>query len=206
MVGPTDLSRYFGKSLTSINNWVGAGPFETIRDKKTGKYDRDEFVRALVNWQASRLAGRDPVRKGGLDLNSEKAKLAQAQTEEKLLKNAQAKSELIPTTAVKQLLERAVSISRERILSKIGVLAPLMQSADHPVHECEEILRDHLYEAMNDLAAVTAADFRDIGSDTGDSGGDAGVEGSVATDIDRVVRPVPARRGKNKRNAGKVAD
>jgi hypothetical protein len=95
----------------------------------------------------------------------------------------------------------AFSTARERLLSIIGVIAPLLVSAEHPLHEVEAILRDRIYEALDGLANF---DFRAAWANRRNTSVVPSVEGTVEADADRVGGKVSPRS--KKRDAGEVED
>ena len=152
------LAKYFQVSSSTVAEWVSRGPF--VKDKKTNRIDLYNFVRTLVKWQSAKLAGRaGPA--GGLDLSGERAKLAQKQTEALEFKNALAKGEYVKISVVADQFEARIVNARERLLSSINVIAAAVQSREHPIAECEVIVRDRIYEVLNELASEAEIDGDD---------------------------------------------
>ena len=149
------LAKYYKVSSSTVADWISRGPFK--KDKKTGRYDHDEFVVTLYEWQAAKLAGRaGPA--GGLDLSSERAKLAQKQTEALEFKNGIARGEYVLIKDVADQFEARILNARERLLSSISVIAAAVQSRERPIAECEVIVRDRIYEVLNELASEADVD------------------------------------------------
>jgi phage terminase Nu1 subunit (DNA packaging protein) len=148
------LAAHLDCSTSTIANYLAAG---TISHRKDGKYDQDECRVKVLAWlRLGRQGGAAAA--GDLHLSAERAKLAQKQTESLEFKNALAKGEYVPIKVVAKQFEARILNARERLLSSISVIAAAVQSREHPISECEVIVRDRIYEALNDLASEADID------------------------------------------------
>jgi hypothetical protein len=127
-----------------------------IKRDKNGKYDLDACRKGVLKYFRGIAQGKS-VNAGGPDLSTERAKLAVSQRERIDRENAVAAGEYVLVSVVGEMVDFAFSTARERMLSLIGVLAPLLVSAERPLHVVEDILRDRFYEALDGLANF---DFR----------------------------------------------
>ena len=149
-----ELAGHLDCSTNTIAGYVANG---TISKRKTGKYDQDECRVKVLRWlRLGRQGGAASA--GDLHLSAERAKLAQKQTEALEFKNALAKGEYVPIKVVAKQFEAQILNARERLLSSINVIAAAVQSREHPLAECEVIVRDRIYEALNQLAAEADID------------------------------------------------
>ena len=150
------LAAHLGCSTNTIVNYVAQG---IITKRKDGSYDQDACrLKAFAHLRLLRQGAAAAA--GDLHLSAERAKLAQKQTEALEFKNALAKGEYVPISIVAGALEARISIARERLLSSISVIAAAVQSTDHPIAECEVIVRDKIYEVLTDLANQAEFDKR----------------------------------------------
>jgi phage terminase Nu1 subunit (DNA packaging protein) len=105
---------------------------------------REEYIRNL----RAKFHGQG---KGNIDgLSQARANLAREQAEAVALKNATARGENVPLATVKRGVEILFSAFRERILAIPGKIAD--GCAMRPREEIEDIVRDELHEALDELS------------------------------------------------------
>jgi phage terminase Nu1 subunit (DNA packaging protein) len=172
---------------------------------KTGRqvfYDQDDCRNRVLKWLREQAAGRRPDRDPGApDPNIEKAKLARSQTRQIDLKIALMEGRVVDSAAVQRLLELEYRIVTERLLG----LATLSEQLEPVDVERREVLRaaihDRVIDVLNELSAPAAM----VERASADLSSAEGLSAAAEPESDPVGRRVSPRRGKNQRNAGKVA-
>jgi phage terminase Nu1 subunit (DNA packaging protein) len=119
-----------------------------IEKQPRGQYDIQTIARALIKDRQAESGGHGD-HAANLDLSKERARLAREQADAVALKNASARRENVPMALVQKAVEIVFMAFRERCLSIPGKIAA---SCDmRPSTEVEEIVRDEVYEALDEL-------------------------------------------------------
>ena len=136
---------------------LGVGRFtqlvetNVIPRQKTRSYRLDDVRRVYIRHLRAIAAGQGSD--GGTTLANERAALAREQTLTAQIKNAAARGDLVSLTAVQKRLIALLAIFRERILSIPGKMADPLSMRTR--EEIEPLLRDELYEALDELSDPT---------------------------------------------------
>jgi phage terminase Nu1 subunit (DNA packaging protein) len=120
-----------------------------ISKQPRGQYDIQAVARALIKDAQARKAGKGDYA-SNMDLSKERARLARQQTEAVALKNAATRGDLIPVSVVKRSAGIIVAAFRERVLSIPGKIAAACEMRSRG--EIEEIVRDEIHEALDELS------------------------------------------------------
>jgi len=115
-----------------------------------GRYDLVACVQAYCVHLREVAAGRSSA-DGGHDLVAERARLAREQADAQAMKNEQLRGSLIPRADVEELLVTAASACQRRMLSIPTSAAPKVAVESDP-RICEAIVREHVEEALEEIA------------------------------------------------------
>lgn len=94
-------------------------------------------------------------RQGDRDLAEENLKLARSKREAQELKTSQLRGELVPVDQVETTMIAVSSTMRQKVLAVPSKAAPEAHAAQS-IAETEEVLRRHVTEALEDVAATAA--------------------------------------------------
>ena len=127
----------------------------TLTRQPPGEYDLNEVRVSYIRHLRKIAAGRGT--KTDADLSTERALLAREQRESAVLRNAQARGQLVPIDEVGLQLEAEYGVVRQRLLAIPGKLADALEGLSR--EEREAALMAEITEALNELHA--AADLDD---------------------------------------------
>ena len=154
-------------STTRFKELVDIG---AITRQAPGKYDLDVVRRETFAHLRAERGGH-----GTAALSTERASLAREQTAAVSLKNAISRGDFVSLSLIKKALMSMFAVFRERVLSIPGKVADACEMRTRD--EIEQIMRDELCEALDELHDPTA-DAR--GGDLGDAaGGAAGTQAAA---------------------------
>ena len=182
-----------------------------IEKTSAGKFDQDLCRLKVLSYLRELAAGRSGKKhtnQGGPDLATERAKLAQQQTEAIKLKNAIAVGQFVPVAIVVEVVELRDSLVREKILSIPTVADQIASLVNPTTAQIEEILRSRCYEALEELSDPRTFDLRSDAAGDGEVQGGAvaspeaegdDVQAAPRVKPDRVDRPKSKHRGRPKR-------
>jgi phage terminase Nu1 subunit (DNA packaging protein) len=151
-----------------------------ITKAERGAYDvnkvREEYIRHIRKNAAGH--GRDAA-----GLSEARAELTREQTQAVALKNAIARGEFGRVATIMKGAEIIFTTFRERILAIPGKIAATCEMRSRG--EVEEVLRDELYEALDELhrPILTAGDFAGDSDDLGGLG-ESSIGGEAAAEAD----------------------
>jgi hypothetical protein len=131
-------------------------------EMKQARYKLSTIMKAL---EAPRPSGGKSQEAG---LTEARAELAREQAASVALKNAVARGEFVSLAGVRREVETMLATFRERVLSIPGKVAASCEMRSRG--EVEEIVRDELYEALDELSRPVAGGS---GDDQGNAGGSA---------------------------------
>jgi phage terminase Nu1 subunit (DNA packaging protein) len=128
----TELAAILGKTIKTLVIWQNEGMpyFEASSTGKGNTYNTAE----VISWMIRRET------KSGPDVNTERAKLAAAQTESAYLRNEERKGNLVTLETAKAVVERAAFAIRQKIVN-----------SDLPKADKQALLTD--------IASLGASDF-----------------------------------------------
>ncbi len=115
-------------------------------DGKSGRYKAWHMTTVL-----EALEGGDV-----LDLTAERARLAKAQADDREMKNDLARGDQITVAEFHLMVTSAFARVRAKLLALPSKMAPLVVGAKTAA-EAQAMLRDTVHDALNELAAPTAA-------------------------------------------------
>lgn len=138
------------------------------------------------------------------ELSRERAMLAQAQRKKIELETAVLKADVIPSEVVKEVWSQLLSACRARLLAMPSRMATqLMTVKNHT--EIEEITRDFIYEALNELAEFQAEQYRSKRARAAHlSSSDEDIETATEVDSEPVGESKPIPKPRRQRRAGQV--
>jgi phage terminase Nu1 subunit (DNA packaging protein) len=141
-----------------------------ITKAERGAYDlnrvREEYIKNIRKSASGH--GKDAA-----GLSKARAELAREQTVAVALKNAVARGEYVPLAVIQRSAETVFATFRERILSIPGKIASACEMRSRG--EVEEIVRDEVYECLDELSGV-----KTVGESRGDDIGGVGNEAAEA--------------------------
>jgi phage terminase Nu1 subunit (DNA packaging protein) len=124
---------------------------EVIARQPPGQYDLKAVRESYIPHMQKLAAGRGADH--GAALSTQRARLATAQAQAAEMKNAAFCGDLVSLSAVGKVWDRELSNVRERFLSMPGTQADLLTPfTPKDRAEIHNILRDVIYEALNDVA------------------------------------------------------
>lgn len=141
------LAKIFDCTERQVYDLVRAG---TIPRAQRGRYDVLACTRAYIRHLREVAAGRQ-AQAGGVDLAGERARLAKEQADAQAMKNAQSRQELMPSADSEAIHVALHSAVQRRMLAVPTHVAPLV-AVENEARVCEAILRDHIAEALEELA------------------------------------------------------
>ena len=144
----TELAAIIGKTPKTITIWQSEGMpyFEATGSGKGNTFNTLE----VINWMIRRET------KSGPDVNTERAKLAAAQTESAYLRNEERKGNLVTLDTAKAVVERAAFAIRQKIVNS-------------------DLAKADKQALLTDIASLGACDFTaspDGAEETGEDDGD----------------------------------
>src|ERR1035437_8762053 len=160
LVSQLNLATHLGCLPPSIAKYTSLG---IIEKTGAGKFDQDLCRLNVLSYLRDIKGGRSGKKftnQGGPDLSTERAKLAQQQTEAAKMKNAITAGQFVPVAIVVEVVELRDSLVREKVLS-IPTVADQIASLIKPTTaQIEEILRERVYEALEELSDPRTFDLR----------------------------------------------
>jgi phage terminase Nu1 subunit (DNA packaging protein) len=199
IVSQRAFALFMDVSRETVGDWISKG---AIPKQADGKLDLQQCLRALVKWQAARLAGR-PGAAGGLDLSAERAKLAAEQTQAAAIKNAVARGDLVAVRTIAELVEGEYSVVRERLQTIPGKAADGLVGRTRV--EIEDALIDEINEALNELHDPAARPWGG-GAERGVATGAADSQTAAQAVADPVGQSIPPGGGKDLGKSRPVED
>jgi phage terminase Nu1 subunit (DNA packaging protein) len=170
IINKARLGTLFGRSRTEIERWVADGcPVVKAPTSRGGDW---QFATAQVaDWLANRKRRADEK----IDLNVERARLAKEQADGQALKNAVARSQLLPADQVESVWEWAIGRCCSLLLGiptssagQIVLLARQHEDAKAAERAARELLVNLIDTALNELRDLNFGD-EDEDDGTGDS-------------------------------------
>lgn len=142
-----------------------------IEKAERGAYDLDRVREQYIRHMRKRASNRSGDADG---LTEARAELTREQTQAVALKNAVSRGQFAPIADMKREVGALLATFRERILSIPGKIAASCEMRARG--EVEEIVRDELHEALDELARpiTFSVDGGGTGIDDGDDPGSAG--------------------------------
>lgn len=122
-----------------------------IPQSKRNRYPLKASVTAYCNQKREVAAGRAPSGDSDLDLVAERARLAKEQADGQEIKNALARSEVVPAADVEKVWGQLIDRFRVRLLAVAPRVAPLIKPS-HTVAEIEALIADAINEALAELS------------------------------------------------------
>lgn len=168
----------------------------TIAAKLAGVAPAERLTAGPTYWLTDvvRAVYAEPA--GKLDLSSERAQLAHAQTEKVRLEVAQMRGELVPFEQLADTWGNYVANARAKILGLGSKLAPRV-AAEKSIQVCQAIIDAAVYEILSELKeeGVRRASSNDDGDGGGSpSPGDPSVGAAAPADHQPVGRQKPGSR------------
>lgn len=140
-----DVARHLGMSHKNANELINKG---VIARKSRGAYDLDEARSQYIQHVREIAAGRE--RRGELDLQEERARLAKEQADAKEMENDVLRGSLVAIEDVAVSIEKQLTRVRTRLLSVPTKVAPEAH-ASPTVKEVQRLMEDAIIEALNEL-------------------------------------------------------
>lgn len=126
-----------------------------IPQSKRNRYPLKASVTAYCNQKREVAAGRAPSGDSDLDLVAERARLAKEQADGQEIKNALARSEVVPAADVEKVWGQLIDRFRVRLLAVAPRVAPRVApliKPSHTVAEIEALIADAINEALAELS------------------------------------------------------
>ena len=143
---------------------------EVFKKYPRGKVDVDECRVRYIMHLRDVAGGRATAQGAGPDLVFERARLAKEQADEKQMSNEVMRGALLPAADWLEMTTAAFGRVRLRLLALPSKMAPsLLGLKKH--RDAERIVKEHIYEALDELASGADADD---GGGEGDEGEDDG--------------------------------
>jgi phage terminase Nu1 subunit (DNA packaging protein) len=162
IVSGMGLAAHMDCSSATIGDYLLKG---IITKRPDGKFNQTECRHKVLRYLRDRNAGRT-----GGDLSKRKSEMAEEQTLALRFKNAVMRGDYVSIALIEKAGEKMLMVFRERILSIPGKIADAMDGRSRD--ERETIIRDELFEALDELA--NPASF-----------GGSGSRGDVRPDVPR---------------------
>ena len=124
-------------------------------DGKSGRWDGWYMTTILDALTANGTMDR-------LDLTVERSRLTKAQADDREMKNELARGDQITVAEFHMMVTAAFARVRSKLLALPSKLAPLVVSVKTPA-EVQAMLKDAVHDALNELAATTAAGVSEDG-------------------------------------------
>jgi phage terminase Nu1 subunit (DNA packaging protein) len=141
-----EVCHFFGVTRQTVHAWQKRG---VIRKPPRRGYDLQEIAKAIVaDWIA--LKGSRGGYSSEASLSAARAELAREQTIAMQFKNAVARGEYVRLSLIQRSAETIFATFRERALSIPGKIATSCEMRSRA--EVEEIVRDEVYEALDELS------------------------------------------------------
>ena len=148
-----EVASHLGISPTRVSELKSAGILPEARRRANDLNTcREVYLEHLREVAAGRMA-KDG---GGVDLVTERARLARAQAEKCERQNAIAEGKFLEVAVVHRLVTGSFARVRAKMLALPSKMAPLVAPAMEPA-KAQGILRDVIHDALNELAATTVA-------------------------------------------------
>jgi hypothetical protein len=193
----TALAAHLFCTRGTLGDYVAANVIP--RPTKTG-YDVDECRKLVLRHLRDKAGGRMGSTKDGLNLTAEKARRERSQTDKNEFSLKILRGHYVLIESVGQEVERLFGIVREGLLAIPGKIADAVAQGDAGrrviVHG---LINSELAEVLNALSSPEDVVGQAVGEGVQDP------EAASEVEPDRVVRSVPASRGKNKRKPRAVA-
>ena len=138
IVNKTELGKIFGVGNSTTDRWIANGCPAT----KKGKSWSLDTVK-VFQWKLYDVGLK-------LDINQERAALAQKQRQKIELDMAERQRELIPAGEILKIWARKITSARARLLSLPSKAAPHL-AATNDQAEAEQIINDYVMEALHEL-------------------------------------------------------
>ena len=143
-----EVASHLGISPTRVSELKSAGILPEARRRANDLNTcREVYLEHLREVAAGRMA-KDG---GGVDLVTERARLARAQAEKCERQNAIAEGKFLEVAVVHRLVTGSFARVRAKMLSLAGKLAPLLAPAMTEA-KAQGMLKDDIYAALNELA------------------------------------------------------
>ena len=154
----TEVAEHLDLSTTRIHGLLKAGILP-----KAGRaaYDLDACRVAYIRYIREIAAGRGS-KDGAVDLVAERARLTKAQAEKCERENAVAEGEFLARDKVHFMVTSAFARVRAKLLGLPSKLAPLVVAAKTAAG-AQAVLKDAVYQALNELAGTKIAGISDDG-------------------------------------------
>lgn len=167
-------------SLNRFNELLNQNIF--ARAARNG-YDLDDVREKYILYQRKVASGRLEKAPGASDLNAERAKLVEAQTETAAFKLAVSQGKYVLKSEMLQKVSMIFNTVRERVLGRVGKSADKLANRD--LAAVTLILHDDAIETLNELSDPNTFTF---GFDVDDS--DASGDDIVQAAAESVADPV----------------
>ena len=128
----------FGVGLSTVDRWIRNG----CPHSKNGRFLELDSAK-VFEWVLYDMGQK-------LDINQERAALAQKQRQKIELDMAERKRELIPADEILKTWARKITSARARLLSLPSKAAPHL-AATNDQAEAEQIINDYVMEALHEL-------------------------------------------------------
>ena len=150
IVNKRQLSAILGKSEATLTTWQGQGmPIEEKASLgKKNKYDTCSVIDWIVNKAVSKIEGRYQAI-GSLE--DEKTRLTKIQADKALLQLREYEGELVRADDVEQAYSMLVANCKSKILALPYRMAQDV-SPDMNTTQIEEMIKSHLYEALEEIS------------------------------------------------------
>ena len=157
----TKLADVTGFSRTTIENYIAKGlpvAYKGLPGGNPTKIDTAVFITWLVRQERERVIGEFKTDES-VPLNSKsRREAALAETAEISL--ARLKGELVPIEVVEEVVTKAITNSRARLLAIPTKVAPQLTAISR-ASVIKQILESNIYEALDELSRIDTADFVD---------------------------------------------
>ena len=186
------IAQVFGVSSASVSAWA-------VEPRVTRGKTKLYWLPDVVSY---RVGGGDE----DLDLNRESARLKKAQADKTELEVEVLRKTLIPAEDVQAVWEQYIAHCRARLLSLPDTAGPRV--AGETVPKATRIIRDLVYEALEELKGYDPDDYAGAFADggSGDQARGAGRRASPQADGKPVGRRKPDAKQRGKRRARAVED
>lgn len=162
IVSKAELAKILGKDEKTIFRWLKEGmPVEKQGARGTpSKFDTQK----VIEWLISRS-------NNGKEMDAAKLRLTEAQARKAELEADVLEGTLIPQEKVKATWTKMIASMRSRILALPSRLAPQLV-AQREYKKVEKLLKETIYEALQEIADYDPAHYRTSAKDSARSGED----------------------------------
>lgn len=165
-VNTDQIARFLELTPQRINQLANAGIIPRIA---LGQFDFTPVVQAYIRYLRGRAGGPD-------ELKDSRAKLTTAKAEIARIHRDRLAGKVIDVEAVEQAWSTVLSVVRTRLLALPAKVAARVKMAATVV-EVAQIIRDEIYDILNELATARIAIDPPAADD--DDGGDTGEAGAL---------------------------